>query len=434
MQISVESTSELSRKMTVRVPEDKIQEKMEARFSTLARQVKLDGFRPGKVPQRLVKKMFAGQVRSEVIGDLIQASFFDALRETALRPAGAPHIAQQQTEEGHGLEYTASFEVYPEIRPNSIEQLEVRRPISEVTDADLDVMVQFLREQRKSWSIVDRKAQEGDRVTISFKGSAEGERLPDGEVEEFPLVIGSKIMIPGFEERLIGAEAGGHLNFALDFPAEYRTAELAGKSAEFDVDILKVEAPDLPEVDAEFAKAFGIENGDVEAFRADVRKNMERELRQAVHGRLKNAVMDALYENNPIPVPLSLVDQEIDRMMEPYVQRAKKQKLDVKEAVRRESFVEEAGRRVALGLILAEIIKENKIKVNADRVRATINHIAGSYERPQEVIDWYYSNSEELANVEQMVLEDQVVEWVVERAKLTDEPVSFNDLMHPNQQ
>lgn len=434
MQISVESTSELSRKMTVRVPEDKIQEKMEARFSTLARQVKLDGFRPGKVPQRLVKKMFAGQVRSEVIGDLIQASFFDALRETALRPAGAPHIAQQQTEEGHGLEYTASFDVYPEIRPNSIEQLEVRRPISEVTDADLDVMVQFLREQRKSWSIVDRKAQEGDRVTISFKGSAEGERLPDGEVEEFPLVIGSKIMIPGFEERLIGAEAGGHLNFALDFPAEYRTAELAGKSAEFDVDILKVEAPDLPEVDAEFAKAFGIENGDVEAFRADVRKNMERELRQAVHGRLKNAVMDALYENNPIPVPLSLVDQEIDRMMEPYVQRAKKQKLDVKEAVRRESFVEEAGRRVALGLILAEIIKENKIKVNADRVRATINHIAGSYERPQEVIDWYYSNSEELANVEQMVLEDQVVEWVVERAKLTDEPVSFNDLMHPNQQ
>lgn len=434
MQISVESTSELSRKMTVRVPEDKIQEKMEARFSTLARQVKLDGFRPGKVPQRLVKKMFAGQVRSEVIGDLIQASFFDALRETALRPAGAPHIAQQQTEEGHGLEYTASFDVYPEIRPNSIEQLEVRRPISEVTDADLDVMVQFLREQRKSWSIVDRKAQEGDRVTISFKGSAEGERLPDGEVEEFPLVIGSKIMIPGFEERLIGAEAGGHLNFALDFPAEYRTAELAGKSAEFDVDILKVEAPDLPEVDAEFAKAFGIENGDVEAFRADVRKNMERELRQAVHGRLKNAVMDALYENNPIPVPLSLVDQEIDRMMEPYVQRAKKQKLDVKEAVRRESFVEEAGRRVALGLILAEIIKENKIKVNADRVRATINHIAGSYERPQEVIDWYYSNSKELANVEQMVLEDQVVEWVVERAKLTDEPVSFNDLMHPNQQ
>lgn len=434
MQISVESTSELSRKMTVRVPEDKIQEKMEVRFRTLARQVKLDGFRPGKVPQRLVKKMFAGQVRSEVIGDLIQASFFDALRETALRPAGAPHIAQQQTEEGHGLEYTASFEVYPEIRLNSIEQLEVRRPVSEVTDADLDAMVQFLREQRKIWSIVDRKAQEGDRVTISFKGSAEGERLPDGEVEEFPLVIGSKIMIPGFEERLIGAEAGGHLNFALDFPAEYRTEELAGKSAEFDVDILKVEAPDFPEVDAEFAKAFGIENGDVEAFRADVRKNMERELRQAVHGRLKNAVMDALYENNPIPVPLSLVDQEIDRLMEPYVQRAKKQKLDVKEVVRRESFVEEARRRVALGLILAEIIKDNKIKVNADRVRATINHIAGSYERPQEVIDWYYSNSEELANVEQMVLEDQVVEWVVERAKLTDEPVSFNDLMHPNQQ
>ncbi|MEN8260568.1 MAG: trigger factor [Pseudomonadota bacterium] len=433
MQVSVESTSELTRKVTVRVPEEIIQEKMDAKFNSLARKVKLDGFRPGKVPQHVVKKMFSGQVRSEVIGDLIQSSFFDALEKNDLKPVGAPQITSEEVGAGKGLEYTASFEVYPEVKLNAPEELEIKRPVSEVVEANVKAMVERLRQQRKNWKVVERAVAEHDRVTINFSGSVDGEELNNAKADDYVVVIGSNTMIPGFEDKLVGAKPEERLDFDITFPNDYANEKLSGKSAHFEVEILKVEEPEVPEVDAEFARTFGFENGDVGAFLDDVRSSVEREMNRSLRGRLKTSVMDALYENNPVPLPNGLVDQEIDRLMKPYLESAKKQGRDLKE-IRRDAFQEPAKRRVSLGLILGEIIKRNGIKADSKRVRAAVQELAQSYDRPEDVINWYYSNSERLSDVEQMVLEDQVVEWVADRAKVTDDVLEFDALMNPDEQ
>jgi len=418
--------------MTVSVPEEVVQEKMAARLKSLAREVKVDGFRPGKVPQHVIKKMYGDRVRGEIAGDLVESTYFEALKEQDLRPAGYPHI--HSSDEAEGFKYTAEFEVYPEISLEGVNQIEVKRPIATVAEADVDDMIEKLKAQRKTWNKVERASQEHDRITISFSGTADGENFTNGKVENYPVEIGGKQMIPGFEDNLIGLEAGANKTFEVSFPEQYGNEKLSGKAAQFEVEVSAVEEPVLPEIDEAFVKAYGIEDGSAESFREDVRNNMERELEQALRGKLKNAVMDALYETIQITVPNTLVDQEVESMMKPYIETAKRQKMKLDDLkLPRDAFEEQARRRVALGLILGEIIQKNDIKIDADKVRSAIENMARSYERPEDVVKWYYADESRLDDVRQMVLEDQTVEWLVAQAKVSDEPMKFDDVMNQQQ-
>lgn len=432
MQVSVEKTSELSRTMTVYIPEAVVQKKMAERLKSLAREIKIDGFRPGKVPQEVVKKMYGERVRGEIAGDLIKDTYYDALEGQDLKPAGHPHI--QPVDESEGFKYTAIFEVYPEISLKGLDELEIVRPLATVSDSDVDDMIEKLRVQKQTWSVVDRPVQNNDNVTISFSGTSEGENFTDGKVDDFQVVCGQKKMISGFEDNLLGLSAGANKTFTLNFPEDYGNEKLAGKAAEFEVEVVKVEEPVLAEVDEAFIKAYGIEEGSVESFRADVKNNMERELEQALRSKLKGSVMDALYEKIQLTVPNTLVDVEVESLMKPYIETAKRQKMKLEDLkLPRDSFEEQARRRVALGLILGEVIQKESIKLDNDKVRSTIEEMAKSYERPDDVISWYYSDESRLNEVQQMVLENQVVDWLVAQAKVSDEAVNFNDVMDKQQ-
>ena len=432
MQVSVEKTSELSRTMTVCIPEAVVQKKMADRLKSLAREIKIDGFRPGKVPQEVVKKMYGERVRGEIAGDLIKDTYYDALEGQDLKPAGHPHI--QPLDEIDGFKYTAVFEVYPEISLKGIDELEIVRPLSSVSDADVDGMIEKLRVQKQTWRVVDRPAQNSDNVTISFSGTSEGENFTDGKLEDFKVICGQKKMISGFEDNLLGLTAGAHKTFILNFPEDYGNEKLAGKAAEFEVDVVEVEEPVLAEIDEAFIKAYGIEDGLIGSFRADVKNNMQRELDQALRSKLKSSVMDALYGKVKLTVPNTLVDVEIESLMKPYIETAKRQKMKLEDLkLPRDSFEDQAKRRVALGLILGEVIQKESIKLDNDKVRSTIEDMAKSYERPEDVVAWYYSDESRLNEVQQMVLEDQVVEWLVGQAKVSDETVNFNDVMDKQQ-
>lgn len=432
MQVSVEKTSELSRTMTVCIPEAVVQKKMADRLKSLAREIKIDGFRPGKVPQEVVKKMYGERVRGEIAGDLIKDTYYDALEGQDLKPAGHPHI--QPLDEIDGFKYTAVFEVYPEISLKGIDELEIVRPLSSVSDADVDGMIEKLRVQKQTWRVVDRPAQNSDNVTISFSGTSEGENFTDGKLEDFKVICGQKKMISGFEDNLLGLTAGAHKTFILNFPEDYGNEKLAGKAAEFEVDVVEVEEPVLAEIDEAFIKAYGIEDGLIGSFRADVKNNMQRELDQALRSKLKSSVMDALYGKVKLTVPNTLVDVEMESLMKPYIETAKRQKMKLEDLkLPRDSFEDQAKRRVALGLILGEVIQKESIKLDNDKVRSTIEDMAKSYERPEDVVAWYYSDESRLNEVQQMVLEDQVVEWLVAQAKVSDETVNFNDVMDKQQ-
>jgi len=299
-----------------------------------------------------------------------------------------------------------------------------------VQDADVDGMILKLKEQRKTWQVAERASQEHDLVTITFSGVSEGENFTDGKVENYQIELGSKRMIPGFEDQLIGLNPGENKTFEISFPEQYGNEKLAGKLAQFEVELVSIEEPVLPEIDDEFIKAYGIEDGSVDSFRQDVKENMQRELERALRGKLKNSLMDALYENTKIQIPRVLVDQEVDSLVKPYIENAKKRKLKVEDLnLPLDSFEEQAKRRVALGLILGEIIRKNDIKLDADKVRSTIEDLAKSYERPDDVVNWYYSDDNRLADVQQLVLEEQTVDWLLSKLSLTEEEFAFNDVL-----
>ena len=434
MQVSVEKTSELSRKMTVSIPPAVFEEKIETRLKSLAKEVKVDGFRPGKVPAHILKKMYGERVRGEITGDLIQSTYFEALQQENLVPAGHPHIVPAETEIESGFEYIAEFEVYPEISLAGVSQLSVVKPIATVTEADIDNMIEKLRQQKKTWSLVERAAQTGDQLTINFSGVADGENFTNGKAENFKVEIGAGQMIPGFEDQLLDLAAGAAKTFSLAFPENYNNQQLAGKTAEFEVEVVTVEEPQLPPVDAEFIKAYGVETADVAAFREDVKVNMERELVQGLKSRLKNTVLDALYANINVTLPNALIDQEVQSIMQPYAERAKKLKLKLEDLqLPVEMFENQARRRVALGLILGEVIQKNEIKIDADKVRGVIEDMAKSYEKPEDVINWYYADKNRLNDVQQMVLEDQAVDWIVSQAGISEETFSFSEVMEKQQ-
>jgi trigger factor len=436
MQVSVETTSELSRKVTVQVPEETIQEKVTARLQSLARETRLDGFRPGKAPQSLIKRRYGRQVREEVLAELIQSSFYDAVKVENLKPVGGPDIRARETAEGKGLAYEANFEVYPEFRLTALENLDLTRPVSDITDEDVQTTIKRLREQRKDWRAVERVAEKGDRLTLEFEGKTDEGSFTEGKKETLTVILGSGQTIPGFDDQLVGTATGQHLDFDLPFPENYGNSALAGKRAEFSIDVVKIEEGIIPEVGAEFAKSYGVEDGDVDTLLTRIRTNLQQELDRALRAKTKEAVMEALLASNPVAVPNTLVEQELRRMTADYLQAAKKNggnfDEDAFDAGTFQQRIEPlARRRVALGLILAELVRENNLSVDKKRVRESIESMAMGYQQPEEVINWYYSQPEQLSQIETAVLEDQVVDLVLARAKVHEEKLSFDGLTQP---
>lgn len=429
MEVSVEQTSELGRKMTITLPESAVQTQMAPRLKKMASQARIDGFRRGKVPTSIVAKMYGPQVREEILSDLIQSSYFDALKENDLNPAGYPHI--DVLNNADGFSYTAAFEVYPVVSLEGVDSLNVTQQIATIEESDVDTMIAKLKEQRKTWEIVERAAENDDRMTIDFSGSAEGENFTNGKVEGHAVEIGAGNMIPGFEENLLGLKVGDTKTFTVSFPEDYPNEKLANKAAEFEIEVKQIEKPILPEIDAEFIKAYGLEKGSVETFRHDVKENLQRELKNKLQANLKSATFTALYEKISLTLPNSLVDEEVEEQLKPYKEMAKKNKIDFNAMnLPREAFEAEAKKRVALGLIVGEIIHKNELNVDEDKVRARVEDMSKSYENPAQVVEWYYKDENRLKDVRQMTMEEQVTDWLLAKATITTENVDFNTVMN----
>lgn len=429
MQVSVESTSALERRMTVGVPAERIETEVAKRLQQTARRVKVPGFRPGKVPMSVIRQRYEASARQEAFGDLIQETFYEAIVQEKLNPAGAPSVEPKAYEKGKDLEYVATFEVFPEFEVKGLEDIQVERLQSEVADSDLDNMLEILRKQNTRYEEADREAANDDQVTIDFVGKIDGKAFQGGSANGTQLVLGSGRMIPGFEEGLVGAKAGEERVLNLTFPEDYQNLDLAGKTAEFTVKVTKVSAPQLPEMNEEFFAQFGVQESTLEGFRAEVRKNMDRELRQAIKNKVKNQVMDGLIAANPIEVPAALINSEVDRLR---VQAVQQFGGNIKpDQLPAELFTEQAKRRVVLGLIIAEMVKQFELKPDDERVRALIEEMASAYQEPEQVVAWYYQNEQQLNEVRSVVLEEQVVDTVLEKAKVTDKQVSYEDAVKP---
>lgn len=429
MQVSVQSGEGLERRMTVELPADEINQEVEKRLKQLARTAKMDGFRPGKVPVRVLRNRFGLQIQQEVFGDLVQSSFPQAVEQEKLRPAGAPSIEPdiEQGQDESKFAYTAVFEVLPEVSVAALDSYGIKRQVAEVADSDVDEMIERLRKQRRNWKEVDRASEEGDQLEISFEGKLDGETFEGGSGKNTQLELGSGMMIEGFESGLTGASAGDTRSLTLTFPEDYRAENLAGKEVTFDVEVHKVQEAELPEVDEEFAKAFGVESGDTEQFLKEIRANMERELKQRLQAGIKDQAMDVLIKAHDLTVPKALVEEEIDALLQQMRQNAYGGQMELP----REMFKDQAERRVALGLIIAEIVKTNDIKVDQERVDSMIQDMAATYESPQEVIDFYKGNAQQRASVENLVLEEQVVDWIIEQADVSDEETTFKAVTEP---
>ena len=429
MQVSVENTSALERRMTIGVPAERIEAEVNKRLQQTARNAKIPGFRPGKVPMSVIRQRYEADARQEALGNVIQASFYEAVVEHKLNPAGAPAVEPKVFEKGKDLEYIATFEVFPEFEVGAFDSIEVERLSADVADSDLDNMLEVLRKQNVRYEQVERAAQTEDQLNIDFVGKIEGEAFSGGSASGTQLVLGSGRMIPGFEDGLVGAKAGEEKVLNLNFPEDYQNLELAGKAAEFTVTVNSVSEAKLPELNEEFFGQFGIKETGLDGFRAEVRKNMERELRQAIKAKIKNQVMDGLVSTNPIEVPKALLDNEVDRLR---VQAVQQFGGNIKpDQLPAELFEEQAKRRVVLGLIVAEVVKQNELKPDEARVRELIQEMASAYQEPEQVVSWYYKNDEQLNEVRSVVLEEQVVDTVLQKAKVTDKSVSYEEAVKP---
>jgi trigger factor len=431
MQVTVEESSGLNRTLKVQIPEDAIQQSVDQRIKSLGSKAKIPGFRPGKVPLKLIRDRYGAQARQEIISDLLQSSFRDALTEKELIPAGTPEITDMQADAGNGLEYKASFEVFPEVEVKPCSELELKRSACEITDSDVDEMLEKLREQNRDWSAVERASIDGDRVQISYSYTADtdDESLKQGSSEALWVLVGQPSFMPEFDEKLKNISVGDHLDFSVSFPDDFKSKGLAGKNAKFELDVLAVEEPSLPDVDEEFISKFGVEQGTVEAFRTELQSNLEREMKTALRQRQKSEVLQALYENNSVVLPQVMVDAELKELLKPYQEAADKKNAEVDDAELETKLTDEAKRRVTLSLILGEIIKSNNLQPDPIRIRQTIEEIASGYEDPQALAEWYFSDQTRIQQIQQSVLEDQTVEWVMEQAKVVDQSLTFSELM-----
>jgi trigger factor len=427
LNISVENPGGLERRLTIRVPHAQIEREIDARLNKVGRTARLKGFRPGKIPAKVVRQHFGGQVRQEVLSDLIRSSYSKAIAQERLNPAGGAQIEPLAPEGSEDFTFRATFDVFPEIELAPLESLTVERPASEIADADVDAMLEKLREQRAEWQSVERPAEEGDRVVVEFVGRIDGEAFEGGSGEQVPIIVGAGQVVEDFDRALHGVSAGEKKSAEVSFPSDYPSETLAGKTAEFDIEARRVEHKVLPEVDDEFAKQFAVPEGGVEALRAEVRRNMQRELDERIKAETKRRTFDALLAANNVPLPRALVADEIRSLQVDTGRR-----LGIKNAADLpppERFEAPAKRRVAIGLLLQELIRKNGIELDQDRVRARIDELAAPYERPQEAAQLYRSSRELMAQVESGVLEDQVVEHVLGQAETVEKKMSFEELM-----
>jgi len=430
MQVSVETTQGLERRMTITVAAADFEPKVQEEMKKEAKRVRLDGFRPGKVPVSVFKKRFGASIRAQVMGDVMQQSFFQAIVEQKINPAGMPKFEPLKNEEGADLEFAATFEVYPEVELQGLDAIEVEKPTCEVNDADVDAMLETLRKQHAEFKAVDREAGDNDRAKIDFTGSIDGEEFEGGKAEGFDLVIGSGRMIPGFEEGVKGHKAGDEFTIDVTFPEEYHAENLKGKAAQFAIKLTSIEEQVLPELNDEFVVKFGIAEGGVEALRAEVRKNMERELTQALKNAVKQQVIDGLVKANDIDMPQALINSEINVLRQQAMQRFGGMQGNNMPELPAELFQDEAKRRVQIGLLLGEVIKSQDLKVEEERVEALIASMASAYEDPQEVVDYYKGNQEMMQNMRNVALEEQAVEAILSGAKVTEKEVNFDEFMN----
>lgn len=427
MQVTVETTAGLERKMRVVVPSERIEVQVTEKLKQTAKQAKINGFRPGKVPVREVKRRFGEGIRQEISSEMIQSSYGEALQKEDLNPAGMPKIEEVNMEEGKDLEYTAVFEVFPEIEVGGLENIEVDRLTSSIEEADLEKMIDTLREQRLVYAEVDRAAAEKDQLNLDFEGFLGDEPFEGGKAEGTDLVLGSGSMVPGFEDGLAGLKAGEEKDLNLTFPENYQATNLAGQEVLFKIKVNKVSGPELPELNDEFFEQFDVKEGGVEAFRKEVTNNMKRELDSAIKAKIKDQVMDGLGDNNEVDLPQALVDQEVNRMRQEAVQQFGGGAQFDPSMLPAEMFSEQAQKRVKLGLIVSAIVDKNSLEANAEKVREAIEEMASTYQEPEEVINYYYSNEQQLSQIQNMVLEGQIVDFVLESAKVTDKTVSYDE-------
>ncbi|HWP17638.1 MAG TPA: trigger factor [Burkholderiaceae bacterium] len=433
MAVTVETLDKLERKITLTLPAEDIKNEVESRLKRLARTVKADGFRPGKVPLSVVAQRYGYSVQYEVMNDKVGEAFAKAAAEAQLRVAGAPRITEKEGAPEGQLVFDATFEVYPEVKIGDLSAVEVERVTSEVTDAAIDRTVEILRKQRRTFAQrpAAEAAADGDRVTIDFEGKIDGEPFAGGKAEDFQFILGEGRMLEEFEKAVRGMKAGESKTFPLKFPEDYHGKDVAGKEADFLVTLKKIEAQHLPEVNEAFAKSLGIADGSIEALRADIKRNLEREVKFRVLARNKNAVMDALVQVAELELPKSLVQNEVDRMVAGA--RADLKNRGIKDAdkapIPTEIFQPQAEKRVRLGLVVAELVKANNLQAKPEQIRAHIEELAQSYEKPEEVVRWYFSDNQRLAEAEAVVLENNVTEFVLSRAKVVDKSVPFDELM-----
>lgn len=425
MQVSVESMSGLERRMKVELPGERVANEIENRLRSMSHNVRIDGFRPGKVPFNVVKQRYESEVRDEVLGELMKNAFFEAVIQEKLNPVGSPNIDLVPFVAGNNFEFTATFEIYPEIKLLPLDQAEIEKPMAEIREEDVDSMIEKVRKQQTVWEEVKRPAQEGDRVTIDFIGTINGESFEGNVGTHVPVILGSGRMIEGFEDHLRGKEAGIDTLLEVSFPETYHYKAVAGKPATFQIKIHKVEEAVVPEVDAEFIKAVGVDDGTYESFREEVRHNMRHQLDHAVYQRLKQAVIDKMFEMNKIEIPKALMDHEVNTIKH---QTGLPESYELNEE-QRASFEERARKRVATSLIFNDIVRQNKFTVSPERLREEVEKVANAYEESEQVISWYYDNKDRLSEIEGMVLDNMVVDWVMSQVKVKEVPTSFDEVV-----
>jgi trigger factor len=434
MHVTVETTGNLGRRMTVAVPAARMELEITTRLKRLSQTARFPGFRPGKAPMKMVEAQYASKVLEEVAGDLIRTTFYEAVNEHGLKPAGGPDIQPKNMNRGADFEYTATFEIYPEIKRLEIKGARIERPVVTVSEEDVSRTIDSLRGQRVDWNPVERVAAMKDRVLIDFQGMLDGVPFAGGDAKDFPLVLGNNTSIDGFESGLIGARAGESRTLDVTFPADYRNTSLAGKKVQFAVTVKQVNESVLPEVNDEFALALGVVDGKIDTLRREVRANLERELAERVRRELREQVFKAVIEANPLDVPKALEQSEIEHLIQSSRANLEAQGMPGNQLPGDpQLYAEQARKRVTLGLILAEMVKVKNLNVDAQIVRSRIEELAAGYDNPQEFVDWHYSNRERLAEIESKVMEDQAVELLLATAEAVDKPMSFQELMRPGQ-
>jgi len=431
MDVSVETTGAIGRKMTVKVPAEQLDGAVAARLKRLARTAKIPGFRPGKIPMKVIESRFADQALAEAADEIISSSYMEAINGESLDAAGPPSIEPKNLTRGEDLEFIANFEVFPDVPRTDIRDLPVARQTCEVVDADIDRTIETLREQRTTYEADEKASEEGDRVLIDFEGRVDGEIFEGGEAKDYPVVLGKGALLPEFESGVTGARAGEEVTVQLTFPEDYPGGEVAGKAAEFKISVKEVGAPKVPEIDEDFIRTFGVEDGSEAAFRQEIRTSLERERDQRARAQVRQAVLEALMQDNEFEAPSALVDEEINRSIMAVRQQLQQQGLPHDGPIDRANYLDEAYRRVRLGLAMHGVVKRLEIKPDADRVRERVEEMGSTYGDPDQFVRWYFEDKSRLAQIESVIVEEQAIDALLEEANITDQTVSFEEFMRP---